>query len=328
MEKKFKVNEILANVEKAAKDLVDNAMRKADRNDDGKFDFDDVSQIAAEAGKSIKRGARAVKTAAEEKAREMELKNLRPIFYEDINNENFIIPKFIRVADRDKKYLESEVCQGSIGYVSNKGGMNVVNVFTDSVNSFGIALYPNNSDEFYYADPSDSGRYISLNEYFSYLKIAKVNELQKIAQDLGAKYFKVTYKEEKQRLAKKSAKAKAKAGKNNAIDGKTEEKITEYENAHIEAESVFTPHAPVAPKLKYLESDISIKNLIDMRMDENGPMLGQKLLIKMSNSSGMKKSDALKIDSVLKGFKSGGEVTVEERLESESRKLLEYIIEF
>ena len=31
---------------------------------------------------------------------------------------------------------------------------------------------------------------------FLYLKIARIRELQKIVQDLGAKHFRVTYKEE------------------------------------------------------------------------------------------------------------------------------------
>lgn len=31
--------------------------------------------------------------------------------------------------------------------------------------------------------------YLALEKYFDYLKIAQVNELQKIAQELGAKHF-------------------------------------------------------------------------------------------------------------------------------------------
>ncbi len=44
--------------------------------------------------------------------------------------------------------------------------------------------------------PTDRDNYISLDEYFNYLRIVRINELQRAAQSLGAKHFKVTYKEE------------------------------------------------------------------------------------------------------------------------------------
>ena len=51
---------------------------------------------------------------------------------------------------------------------------------------------------------------MTIDEYSDYLRIARVNELQKIAQDLGAKYFKVTYLEEKKTLSSHSLKAQGK----------------------------------------------------------------------------------------------------------------------
>ena len=42
----------------------------------------------------------------------------------------------------------------------------------------------------------------------NYLKVARVSELQKIAQDLGAKHFRVTYKEQKKSFESNTAKAK------------------------------------------------------------------------------------------------------------------------
>ena len=50
--------------------------------------------------------------------------------------------------------------------------------------------------------------YIALDEYFSYLKIERINELQMIAKSLGAKHFKVTYKEEQTAFSEKSSKEK------------------------------------------------------------------------------------------------------------------------
>ena len=45
-------------------------------------------------------------------------------------------------------------------------------------------------------DPSNERLYIALDNYYDYLKITRVSELQSVAQSLGAKHFKVSYKEQ------------------------------------------------------------------------------------------------------------------------------------
>lgn len=47
----------------------------------------------------------------------MERKTLLPIVLEDLND--YQMPKLIRITERDKKYSESEVCKGSIGFWSD-----------------------------------------------------------------------------------------------------------------------------------------------------------------------------------------------------------------
>ena len=54
-------------------------------------------------------------------------------------------------------------------------------------------------------DPYKPGVYVSLDSYFTYLKKNRVNELELIAQDLGAKSFRVTFKEHQKVIVKKSA---------------------------------------------------------------------------------------------------------------------------
>ena len=194
MEKKAKFESFVAGAGKAAKNLLDSAAQAVDQNDDGKFDLADVSVIAGSVGSSVKKGTLVMKETAEEKARLLELKTLRPVFPDSLDEADFLMPKFVRIVERSKKYAESEVCTGSIGYESDQKGLHMVNVFRDSIDAFGLTFYPDCDCEFYYIDPSDRDRYIALDEYFNYLKIARVNELKKIAQDLGAKHFKITYK--------------------------------------------------------------------------------------------------------------------------------------
>lgn len=326
MNKKEKLGSILAGAGKAAKGALNSAVQAVDQNADGKFDLKDVSVIADHMGTAVKKGAQAVKETADEKARQLELKTLQPIFLDTLSDADFLMPKFIWVSDRDKKYVKSEVCRGSIGARLEQKGIQCVNIFRDSLDSFGLTFYPDSNPGFYYMDPSDRDHYIALDEYFSYLKFVRVNELQRIAQDLGAKHFKVTYKEEKTAVVEKKVKAHVKAvAEADVTHGETEK---QYSMSEIAAEMSFPGHAPVKPELKYLQRDPSIQTLVSMRMNESSPLLHQKFMLKMSNSSGIKESDAAKIDAFLKEMRVKGKATVEREAQNESRRYLEYDIEF
>lgn len=328
MEKKIKIGTLVSEAGKAAKGLLNTAAQAADQNDDGKFDLSDVSVIAGTVGQTVKKGATAVKDNVSEYARSAELKALRPIFADTLNSADFMMTKFIRLSPRDKRHSESEVCQGSIGYMFSQKGLDIVNVFLDSLDSFGLTFYPDCYSEFYYIDPSDRDRYISLDEYFGYLKLARVNELQKIAQDLGAKHFKVTYKEEQNSFSEHKVNANAKAQGVASANAEHHSAEKKYSTVEVAAEMDFPGHSPVKPQLKYLQRDPSIQNLISLRMDTASPLLHQKLMLKLSHSSGMKENDAAKIDAALKGMKCSGNTTVASEAKNESRRYLEYEIEF
>lgn len=328
MNKKTKLGAFVSGAKKNAKDLLDNTIQAVDQNDDGKFDFSDVSTIAGTMGSAVKKGTQAMKDSAEEKSRLLELKTLQPVFVSSLDDANFLMPKFIRVVERDKKHAESEVCQGSIGYTSDQKGLHIVNIFRDSVESFGLVFYPDCDCEFYYVDPSDRDRYIALDDYFNYLKIARVNELKKIAQDLGAKHFKVTYKEEQTSFSEKKIISHMKIPALAATDTDHESTQKKYTTIEVAADMTFPGHAPVKPQLKYLQRDTSIQTLVSMRMNETAPLLHEKFMLKMSNSSGMRENDAIKIDAVLKGLKYSGNATVTSEAKNESRRYLEYDIEF
>ena len=200
----------------------------ADQNDDGKFDKEDVAKVT-----------NAIKESADEKVRQIELKRLQPIFPADIDDGDFLLHKFIRVADKDKKRAESRVCQGSIGYFTNSKGIRLLNIFRDCVDAFGLTFFPDNSSEFYYVDPSDRDRYIALDDYFSYLKAERISELQRIAQDLGAKHFKVTYVEEKSSYSDRIVKGNGKVVGYASADVERKKSESDYSKIEIAAENDF-----------------------------------------------------------------------------------------
>lgn len=333
--KKVDFASVAAGAEKNAMAFLDKArntiVKAVDQNDDGTFDLKDVSVIAETIGNAAKNTAAAVKDNAEARSHEIERKTLQPIFAEDLDNADFLISKLIRITEIDKKRAESEVCAGSIGFISELKGLKIVNIFRDKVDTFGLTFYPDTDCEIYYVDPSDRDKYIALDDYFSYLKVARVNELQKIAQDLGAKHFRVTYKEQKTTFSGNSVKAKGNAkmpGGTVTADAEHDLAATAVSTVEVAAEMQCLGHAPMEPKLYYLQREPSIQTLISLRMDKTSPITHQKYTLKLSNSSGIKEKDAVKIDAALKAMKISGNTTVTSEVQNESRRFFEYEIDF
>lgn len=329
---KKKISSLISDAGSAAKGFLDKtkdaAFQAMDQNDDGKLNLADVTALADSVGGVVKKGASAVREGAEESRKRIELKTLQPVFPESLDNAEFLISKLIRITDRDKKRAESDVCQGSIGYLSDKGGLRVVNIFKDSLDAFGLTFYPDSDCEFYYVNPTDRDNYICLDEYFSYLKTVRINELQRVAQDLGAKHFRVTYKEERTSFSETKGKAQIKAAKAASAETAHDASEKKYSMIDVAAEMQMDGHPPKEPKLVYLLKDDNVQNLIHLRMTGGNGFHHHKISIKLSNSSGIKESDAVKIDAVLKGMKVCGNSTVASEARNESRRYLEYEIDF
>lgn len=305
----------------------DTIIKAVDQNGDGSFDFKDVSAMADSIGNAAQNAANAMRDNAEARNREKERKALQPVFLEDLDSTDFTLSKLIRAVDIDKKHAESEVCKGSVGFISEQKELRIVNIYKNMIGAFGISLYPDADSEIYYIYPSDRDKYIALDDYFGYLKIARVNELQKIAQDLGAKHFRVTYREKKASITKNDMKAKGnvRAG---AAEAERNLSISDNSNIEVAAEMQCLGHAPIEPKLLYLRGEPSIQSLIALRMDKNSQMFHQEFSLKLSNSSGIKEKDAVKIDAALKAMKISGNTTVVSEAQSESRRFFEYEVDF
>lgn len=134
MENKF--GKFLENAGNAAKGAFDKAkeitIQAVDQND--------VTSVVNVVGDTMKKGADAVMESAEESRKRLDLKALQPIFVDTLDQTEFLMSKLIHVTERDKKHAESDVCQGSIGYMSEKGGLHVVNIFRDSIDTFGLSF--------------------------------------------------------------------------------------------------------------------------------------------------------------------------------------------
>ena len=328
MTDKLGIKKIAANVGNAAKEALDAAILAADQNDDGKFDKEDIAAIAGSMGNAVKNGAQVLKENAAKRKLAFDEKSLRPIFASQFTEQSFLLPHFIRVAPIDKKHADNEVCKNSIGYSTHVKGIPLVTLFWESIPTLGLNFFPNRNSEFYYVDPSDHNTYIALDQYFYHLKESCVAELRKIAQDLGAKHFRVIYKEEQATFSEKRVKARGKAAGAAAVDGDYQLSEKKFSTVEIAAESSFPGHAPSKPQLKYLRRNPNILSLIDMRMDASSPLLHDKYTISLSSSSGLSEKEALDIDAVLNGLKCVGNTSVATEVKSECRKFLDYEIDF
>jgi hypothetical protein len=330
---KLNIGEAAHNSERAVVAFMDkakdNIVKTIDQNDDGSIDLKDASILIDSIGDAVKNTAGAVKDNVEARNLELELKALQPIFPDTLDSADFQLPKLLRITEMDKRHAESVACQGAIGFMSVQKGLRIVNVFCNKTDAFGLTFYPDLESEIYYVDPSDRNRYLALDDYFSFMKIARINELQKIAQDLGAKHFRVTFKEQKTSFSECSAKAKANLkGKDVSADIAHDLTSTAVANVEIAAEMDCPGHAPIQPKLFYLQKEPSIQTLISLRMDKDSPISHQKYTLKLSNSSGLKEKDAIKIDAALKAMKFTGNATVASEAKNEARRYFEYEIDF
>ncbi len=334
-------------LDKAKKAVVD----AVDQNSDGKLGIDDFSIIKDSVKSSVKESSENWNARQEQVRREKELRELCPVFAEDVEEPGFSLPKLLRIAEIDAKHANSEVCANSIGYVFKDKNMIILTIYQDKIDLLGLRFYPDMDCGLYYVDPNDRDFYISLDDYFNYLKIARVGELQVIAQALGATHFRVLYKEQKKTFSLKDGKATAGAGlkvHGKKSDGETDDQATkgsktekyevglsaehhrgvnDFSKTEIAAEMVCIGHEPAKPELKYFRKDPQIQSLIALRMSDN-TMKHQKFLLDMSKSSGIKEKDAAKIDAALKAMKIEGNVTLSSETQNEALRFFEYEIEF
>ena len=295
-----------------------------------------VGAIGEEAQKATDQAKKAAAEAGEgmsdkfyQAKKSMDLKNLQPIFLEDLSSPDFYLPKMIRVVKKDKKHQTSEFCKESIGHKSNYKEMTIVNIYPEKITEFGLQFYPDKDNDVYYVNPIDRNKYIALDEYFNYIKIARINELQRIANDLGARYFKVTYKEETEEYHKTQIAANAKIKKEGVVDGVADHVagLKQYALIEVAAEMQCVGHDPRMPKLEYFQKDPNIQNLIAIRTGSNPPS-HMKFTLHLSNSSGIKKADAAKISGALAAMKLDGSIDIKEEAKREARKIFEYEIDF
>lgn len=342
----------LGNLGTKAKETMNKAQeavaRTVDRNGDGKIDAEDfgltkenlkeasdtVKGAAIAAGQNLKLGGAALGKALADTRLEFDRKNLRPVFLEDLPfpdmGASFIAPPaMLSIVARDKKRSDNEACIGSVGYQTPTKGFDLLNLYEECASRMRLIFYPTLSQGIYLADPYREGCYIALEEYFNYLRKSMVNELQLIAQDLGASHIHIAFREHKKDSVDHKGRAKVKVYQADADESLS---VSSKELSHLEiaADVQFTGHDhPTAPELIYFKNEDDILKLIRMRMDSNGNNIRSKTYrFQCDRLFGSSSSGTAKINATLSAIKYAAAGEFAQKIQRESRTELEYTIEF
>ena len=286
-----------------------------------------AASMTDKAGDAIKKGGEQAAVQANRAKHSFEMWRYKPLWPDNLTKEGYSLPSIINITEEDPR-CEQDTCFEAVAFDDGTKEKKALTVLASYADNLGVTFYPTVHESVYYVDPFNPDRYIDLNNYFIYLKDAKVNELNQIAQDLGATYIKITLQAEKKAFVKKKNKGEVKAGpigKANAQQDMSQENFVKLE---VASEATFKGREPQEPTLKYFQNDQNIKTLINMRMNPDNVFLGNIYRIKYSNSSGIGEKDAVKIDSVLKKLKFSGNASVQQEIEEENRYYFEYEIRF
>ncbi len=306
-----------------------------------KFSKDKINDFANAVGNATKNAVTTVSDNVKESSEqfgkhidkvkfENDRKKLCPIFEDELFSEEYQLPPMIRIVDYDKR-RDNKACEGAVGFETNTKDMKALNIYVEHVDRLGLTFYPRTTDSVYYVDPCDSHLYINLEDYFSYLKKARVDELETIAQTLGAKHVKISLKEQSKSSSTRSRNLSMGLKRKMSMGVSADECSNEMCDIEIAAEVDFKGRdTPAEPRLVYFKNESDINALVKMRLnpDNQNMLLSKTYSFKYSNSSGIQVKQAVKIEEALSQMNCKIGASISNEALNESRIMLEYNIVF
>lgn len=296
-------------------------------------------QKTSDAGKKMASDVQKSAIALSEKAKQdsyaRRLQKYNPLFPDVYQSPEYCIPNMIVIVD-DAVRRGIDVCEGSIGWCSNQGGMEVLHLYDEAVAMSGIHFVPTvTCDAVYYVDSFDRSRYVRVDCIFDKAHEERLAELKHVAHALGAKYCSIEISETTNQIGTSSKKfslsenVRIKSAGVSAHE-KTEQS-SEYHNCmnrsgRITAEFKGSDE-PRRPKLKWFAHDDTIKRLIDTRCKSGNTLTAETLELSGSSSATMSQKTACAIDGAI-GKIGGmrGASSMESRAMTEhSRKLIFHV---
>ena len=299
--------------------------------------FSEIMQGAVDFGKKVATDAKTGVATMREKLQAAEyarlLKKYNPLFPEQYQSDSFHLPNIIVVVD-DAVRKEIDVCEGAIGWLSKEAGEEVLHLYDEAVPFSGIQLVPAPiCNAVYYIDHFDRNCFIQVDCIFSRTLKEKIDELQHIAESIGAKRCSINISEDSKTSKVQEATATAEFSYDEPVvqanaKYKASNKKSQSQYGRIEAE--FTGlRFPKRPVLRWFAYDTSINNLIETCC--SGKRRVKKLTLELSGStsSTMSQSIASAIDGVLcKTLNAKGNLSMKSQAQAEFQSKLLFQIEF
>lgn len=290
-----------------------------------------TKNVAVTVAENVKESSEQIKQQHELKKLESDKERLAPIFEHELTGVDFCMPTVVCIVDDDKRRY-NKACEGAVGFWLGKD-IKVLCIYHEFAHLLGLRFYPLLEDAAYHVDPCFNDLYIRLDEYFTYLKKMRVDELTAVAQDLGAKHVEITLRATKVSAEQKDAAVGFSAQKGITIGGEAISSRTqkEFVEVKVAAKTDFVGNdTPVAPKLIYFKNESDINALVKMRLDptDRNKILSKTYELQCKNSSGIKTSDAQKIDATLGSLGGGAQRSFSNETANENSTVLEYTIVF
>ena len=312
-------------------------------NFDAKKGTEKVSGLLQKTADASKKTAVAVQQGAQTLAEKSKndsylrkLKKYNPVFPEQYCSDNFNIPNMIRIVD-DAERRGIDVCEGSIGWLSKEGNIEVLNLYDEVAETCEIQFVPfAKCNEIYYVDNFDRHRFVRVDCIFSKAHEERMAELEHIAYSLGAKRctIEIIESEVETKVESKKFEIKEKLKINIGTVSSTEksEKDVSIRESHLrdgKTELLFDGcDMPQSPELKWFKYDDGVRNLIQMRCQNINSVKSKELKLNGSSSAAMSQKTAKEIENAVGKMGGGGSLGIESQAIKENHSKLVFYVEF
>ncbi len=296
-----------------------------------------TSDISKKTISDVQKGAAAFSEKSKQDSYMRRLKKYNPLFPDVYNSPDFNLPNMIMIVD-DATRRGIDVCEGSIGWIGNQGGMEILYLYDEAVPTSHLQFIPTaNCDSVYYVDSFDRHRFIRVDCIFNKAHEEKLAELEHIAYSLGAKSCSIEISEfnTEVAIARKKAGIKEKTNvKGVSVSFSEDADASETYRDTSQRSGIVTTqfegsNAPKVPHLKWFLHDDSIKGLVDMRCNGDNSIKTKTLHLSGSSSATMSKKTAYSIDQAISKIGGiGSNYAMEKKAEMESRSTLIFNVEF
>lgn len=268
------------------------------------------------------------------------MKKYNPLFPEFYYSNDFNIPNIIMIVD-DAVRRGIDVCEGSIGWLGNENGIEILYLYDEAIEMSKIQFIPAATcDAVYYVDSFNSNRYVKADYIFSKAHEERLAELKHIAFSLGARSCSIEISESNKEVKKLDTKKQFSEeldfiDQGLSLNEKMEQNMSKIESSQRRGSTVVEfegSNMPKKPELKWFAHDDNIKRLIEMRFDNGNVIKSEILELTGSSLTTMSEKAAVAMDMAIKkaGAKSKAKASsdISSKAAKESYSKLIFRIEF